>query len=175
MATRRKSILAWAVVPDASGKVWPELLDVLGTNDVWKHTVLRIDQDGNNNAQLTTRVGVYGHFLVPPDYVGGATLKLRWTATVTTGNVVWDFEYRAITGDDAESLDQAGTQESVTVTDAAPGAAFRQLIASVTLTAGNFEAGDLVEFFLASDGTDAADTLAGARLLLDAEFEYSDA
>ena len=174
MATRAKSILGLQVVPDTSGKVYPEPLDVLGSNDVWLHLIVRIDEDGNNNAQLSTRVGSYGQFSVPAEYGGAAELVILWTATVTTGTAVWDFEYRSIGGDDAESADQAGTQESVTESDAAPTAAFRRLALTVSLTAGSFAPGDLVEFFLGCDGTDGADTLAGARLLLDAWFQYSD-
>lgn len=174
MATHRIPILTHSVRPSGE-KAWFEPYDILATNDVWKRMVGRIDEDGNNNAQLSTRVGYYGGFVVPKNYVGSATIIIVWTSTVTTGDVVWDFEYRAVGGDDAESLDQAGTQESVTVTDTAPSAAHERMEASIALTAGNFAVDDEVEYFLASDGSDAADTLAGARLLISALFQYADA
>lgn len=148
---------------------------VLGTNDVFDNFVIRIDQDGANNAQLSTREGVYGRFAVPKNFVGSTTrVIIHWTATVTSGNVVWDFEYRAVGGDDAESLDQSGTQESVTGTDANPSAAWERNELAITLTGSNFAVDDTVNYFLARDGVDASDTAASATLLYGAFFEYSD-
>lgn len=173
MATHRIPILGPSTLPDTSGECWMEYYPALATNDVWKMLVGRFG--ANNAAQPTVRHGMYGSFIVPKNYVGTPKVYFFWTATLTSGNVVWDFEYRAIGGDDAESLDQAGTQESLTVTDAAPTAAHRLLTPSVTLTAANLAADDLVEFFLARDGADAADTMAGSALLFAAIFEYADA
>lgn len=161
--------------PDDSGKTWFEPLDVLATNDVWDFLVGRIDENGGNNTALSTRVGFHGRFNVPKNYVGTPVVVIAWTGTGTTGNVVWDFEYRAISGDDAESIDQAGTQESVTVTDAMPSAALERNVATISLTAANFAADDTVEYFVANDGGDAADTAAFARLLVDLLFQYADA
>ncbi|KKL73892.1 hypothetical protein LCGC14_2070340 [marine sediment metagenome] len=175
MATHQISILGATTKPDTSGKVWMEPYSILATNDVWQHNIFRFDQDGNNNAQISTRVGVYGIFTVPQNYVGSPIIIPVWTATVITGNCVWDFDYRAIGGNDTESLDQATAQESVTVTDAAPSAAHERLTPSLSPTAGNFAAGNTVEFLLVVDGTDASDTLAGARLLHNLIFQYGDA
>ena len=173
MATHRASILNGSVTPDSSGKVWFEPYSILATNDVWKHMVVRTDQDGNNNAQLTTRVGFYGAFKVPKNYVGSPKIKITWNATVTAGDRVWDFEYRAVAA--AESLDQAGTQESVTVTTTTPGTAHNAIESSLTLTAANLAVDDVVEWFLAADGVDAADTIAAATLIHDVQFEWTDA
>jgi hypothetical protein len=175
MATHGISILGHATIPDASGKVWQEPYSLLATNDVWKHLVFRFDEDGANNAQISTRVGIYGVFVVPNNYVGTAAIVPMWTSTVTSGNCVFDFDYRAISGDDTESLDQSGTQESVSVTDAAPSAAHERNTPSMSLTSANLAAGDLVEFYFVVDGTDGNDTLAGARLLHDLVFSYADA
>lgn len=122
-----------------------------------------------------TRIGVHGGFTVPKNYVGGAALKIVWTSTVITNNVVWDFVYRTVGGNDTTSLDQTGEDESVTVTDTAPGAALRRMEASITLTAGNFAVDEEVEFFFARDGADAGDTLVGAVILFQLLFEYVDA
>lgn len=174
MATHWHPILNHTLAPDTSGKVWFEPYDILATNDVWKHLVVRYDEDGNNNAQISTRAGVYGAFAVPQNYVGSAVLLLHWTGTVTSGNVVWDFDYRTVGGDDTTSLDQSGTEEAVTGTDAAPTAANRRLQFTINLTSANLAAGETVEFFLANDGVDAADTYAGARLLHGAYLQYAD-
>jgi len=168
MATHRIPIIEWSAVPDTGGQVWAGAYDEFGTNDVWDRLVLVF-------ADTATRKGLRGGFAIPKNYVGSPALKIVWTATAITGNVVWDYDYRAVGGNDAESLDQAGTQESVTVTDAAPAAAHNRLEASVALTAANFAVDDEVEFEFFRDGVDAADTMAASALLFGLYFEYSDA
>lgn len=174
MATFRKSVLGASVAPNGSNKVTLEPYSRLATNDFWKHLIIRIDEDGTNSAQLTTRAGFYFTFTVPQNYVGSPKIFIVWTATVTTGDAVFDVDYRAVGGDDAESLDQATAQESLTVTDAAPSAAHERNTPSVSLTAANLAAGDTVEMFVGCDGTDGADTLAAARIIHDVIFEYAD-
>lgn len=173
MATHRINILGAGTVPDTSGNCWQEPYTILATNDVWGMLIYRFGS--SNAAEPTTRIGLRGRFTVPKNYVGTAVLVIVWTATITSGNVVWDFDYRAVTGNDTESLDQSGNQESVTVTDAAPGAANRRLEVTISLTSANFAADDTVEFELFRDGVDAADTMAGSAILVDLLFQYADA
>jgi hypothetical protein len=155
--------------PDASGGVFQEPYSIKATNDVWQHMVMIFND-------TTTRIGAYGSFNVPNNYVGNPAIVSVWTATATSGNTRQEFDYRAVGGNDAESLDQSGTQESVGVTDAAPGAAHRRLEASMSLTASNLAAGDTVEFEFFRDGADTGnDTMAAAMLLHDLLFEYTDA
>lgn len=168
MTTHIIPILGVNTIPDTSGSVYLEPYDLKATNDVWKFLVFIF-------ADTSTRIGLRGLFRVPENYVGTAKIIVEWTATVTTGNCVWDFDYRAVGGNDTESMDQAGTQESVTVTDAAPTAANRRLNAEMALTSANLAAGDLVEFELFRDGTDGAETLAAAAIMFGAYFSYSDA
>lgn len=167
MTTQIIPILGVNTVPDTSGSVFMEPFDIKSTNDVWKFLVFIFND-------TATRIGLRGQFRVPQNYVGTAAIIFEWTATATSGNVVWDFDYRAVGGNDTESMDQAGTQESVTVTDAAPTAANNKLAASVNLTSANLAAGDLVEFELFRDGTDGAETMAAAATLFGAYFSYSD-
>jgi hypothetical protein len=142
---------------------------VVATNDVWGNLIATFND-------TATRIGLYGAFEVPQNYNASGTtaVKIIWTATATSGDVEWDFDYRAITGDNSESLDQSGTQETVNNNDTAPGGAHRRLECSITLTAGNFAAGDLVTFGLFRDGTDAGDTMAAAAHLFDLVFSYTD-
>ena len=107
------------------------------------------------------------------NYVGNAKVIYVWTTTAITGNVVWDFDYRAVGGDNAESLDQATVQEAVTVTDAAPGATDRRMEVSINLTSANIAAGDTLEWLAARDGA-ASDTIAAAVGLVSLELEYTD-
>lgn len=168
MATHRMSLLGGLVSPDTSGNVFVEPYTVKATNDVWKHPVVVFNDTG-------TRDGLYGVFTVPKNYVGTAKLIVVWTSTATSGNVVWDADYRGVSGDNSESLDQTGNQESVTGTDAAPGAAHRRLELSISLTSSNLAVDDLVEWGLFRDGSDASDTMAAAAMLFDLLFEYADA
>lgn len=167
MATIRIPILGHATKPGTSGSVYTASYDEFATNDVWDRLVTVF-------ADTATRIGLAGGFEVPKNYVGTPSIVVEWTSTATSGNVVWDFDYRAVGGNDAESLDQAGTQESVTVTDAAPTAAHNRLEASMALTAGNLAADDMVEFELFRDGA-ASDTVAASALLFGLYFQYNDA
>lgn len=173
MTTHKIPIIDWSAQPDATGECWFEPFSILATNDVWKHTIVRFGS--NNAAAPTVRHGFYGTFDVPENYVGSPVLVIDWSSTLTTNDIVWDFEYRAVGGNDTESLDQAGTQESVTVTDTAPSAALERQEVTIALTAGNFAAGDTVEYYFARDGADAADTLAGSGIGVRLKFQYADA
>jgi hypothetical protein len=167
MPTYRLPILGHATVPDSTGSVWFEPYSIKATNDVWKHLVAVFDD-------TATRIGLYGLFGVPQNYSSAANLIVVWTSTAIAGDVEWDFDYRAVGGNDTESLDQAGTQQSVNSNDTAPSAAHERMEISISLTDGNFAAGDTVTFFLARDGTDGGDTMAAAALLFELFFEYQD-
>lgn len=167
MTTFNLSILNHAARPDASGNAFVEPYSVKATNDLFDDSVLIFNDSG-------TRIGFKGKFQVPLNYVGTALIRPIWTSTAVAGNIVWDFDYRAIGGDDAESMDQATSQESVTVTDAAPTAVHNRLSPTLTLTSANITAGDTVEFYFVRDGTDVADTMAAAGILFDLMFSYSD-
>ena len=169
MATRRIPILGHATTPDNSGDVFLEPYPIKATNDVWGGLVVVFNDSGN-------RDGLRGWFSVPQDYVDTANLIVIWTAAVATaGDVEWDYDYRAVGGNDIESLDQAGTQESVNANDTAPSAVNERMEISIALTDGNFAVGDTVEFELFRDGTDGGDTMSDAALLFGLEFEYADA
>lgn len=168
MATRRIPILGFATVPDTSGNVFLEPYTIKATNDVWGYLVW-IFKDSS------TRIGIRGNFNVPQSYVNTANLIVVWTTTATSGDVEWDFDYRAVGGNDAESLDQSGTQETVNANDTAPSATDERMEISISLTDGNFAAGDTVQFEFFRDGTDGGDTLSAAVQLHGLLFEYADA
>jgi hypothetical protein len=168
MATHRIPILGWQTRPESTGNVFFEPYHIKATNDNWRHMVL-VFKD------TSTRDLVYGVFDVPQNYVGSPAIIIHWTALATSGDVEWDFDYRAISGDNTESLDQATAQESVNQEDTAPGAVNRRMTVTLSLTAGNFETGDTVEYILARDGTDAGDTMAAAAIVHSVLFQYADA
>lgn len=155
-------------VPDGSGNVWIEPFDVAASNDVWKFLVWRLKD-------TSTRIGIRGCTFIPNDYntSGTSQILVPCTSTAISGNYVLDFDYRAIGGDDAESMDQSGTQQSVTVTDAAPGASLRLLRPVMSITAGNLAPGDLLEWELFRDGADGSDTMAADLILFGAWLKYN--
>ena len=173
MATHRIPILGFATRPDDTGQCWFEPSELtFGSNDLARQFMLRLG--ASNSAQPTVKHGIYGVVRVPKNYVAAPVVAIEWTATLTSGDVVFDFDYTAIGGNDAETLDPSAWQESVTVTDTAPGTARRKLAATVALTAGNFAFDDIVPFFFGRDGVAAGDTMAGAAWVAELTFEYAD-
>ena len=168
MATHRIPILGFGTIPDPDGEVYFNQYDSEGTNDVWNRLVCIFND-------TSSRKGLHGGFVVPKNYVDTANLIIVWTSTATSGAVEWDFDYRAVGGNDTESLDQSGTQESVNGDDAAPSAAHERLEESIPLTDANFSPDDEVEFTLFRDGSDAGDTMASGAILFSLMFEYNDA
>lgn len=168
MATKRIPILGFGTVPDGSGAVFFEPYTVKATNDVWARMVCIFNDTSN-------RDGLDGGFTVPKDYVDSANIIVVWTSTAITNDVEWDFDYRAVSGDDAESLDQTGTQEAVNQEDTAPSAAHEKMEATLAVTDGNFAADDEVTFTLFRDGSDGGDLMAAAAIVFAVLFEYADA
>lgn len=170
MATKIEPILGWQSKPDASGNALFEMAHLnFGANDLARQMVFRLGAVG---AAPTTKFGVYGAFLVPQDYVGTPVLGIVWASVQTTNAVVFDFDYRAIAV--SESLDPSTWQESLTTTSTVSGTARNRVAASMSLTAANLAAGDLVEFFFGRDGTDGADTLADPAYVFDLYLQYAD-
>lgn len=168
MATHQIPILGFSTKPDNSGNVFVEPFTVKATNDYWGQLVAVFND-------VSAIMRLYGSFTVPQNYVGSPRFVPIWSSSATSGNVKWYVFYRAIGGDDTESLDQATQQGTVTHADGAPSAAWERMTASMTATAGHFAAGDTVEFALARDGSDPGDTMAAAAVLFDLLFEYADA
>lgn len=167
MATQRIPILGDAT-PDSSGEVRPAVYTEIATNDFWEHQVW-VFEDGS------TKISLHGTFRVPEAYVDSASLELVWGTTATTGDVEWEFDYRAVGGNDTESLDQATAQENVGSNDTAPSSTDNRMTFSISLTDGNFLAGDTVQFKLSRDNSDAGDTIAADVFLVSAEFQFADA
>jgi len=171
MATHQISILGPATIPDTTGRCFVEPYTVKATNDLFAHLVIVFADPGGAEEH-----GIYGVFTVPQNYSGSPVVIPVWTSTATSGNCRWEFSYRAVGGDDSESLDQATFQEEVQVTDAAPTATDRRLAPTgMALTAGNLAAGDTVEFYFKRLDDSGTDTMAAAATLHELLFQYADA
>lgn len=167
MATHEISLLGPQTVPDATGFVYQQPYPLLATNDIWGNLVYIFADGGTTNY-------LYGQCTLPQNYVTTAVIVIIWTATATSGNVVWGFDYRVVGGDDTTSLDQATAVESVTVTDAAPTATDRRLRVTVALTSANLAAGSTLEFRLSRNPSNGSDTMAASAELFDCLLSYSD-
>ena len=165
MATHRLPILGFNTKPN--DPVFPEPYTVKATNDVWKHYGFIFPDTGS-------RDGLSGMFTVPRGYIDTAELVAVWTSIVTSGVLGWEFDYRAVGGDDSESFDQSTPQETILLTDNAPTAANNRLEVITSLTDGNFAIDDDVEFELFRNGSGSLDTLVGAAILKRLFFQYSD-
>jgi hypothetical protein len=158
-----------ACKPDNNGDTYFEPANVnLLANDFYDRVVLAF-------VSQSARRGFYGAFRVPKNYVGSPAIVGKWLTTATTGDVVFDFDYRAVA--DGESGDPSTNQESVTTTEAAAGTARNENAFSLSLTAANFAADDIVLFYFVRDAADGADTLAATAWVeaADLGFQYADA
>ena len=162
-------MLNWATIPGVAG-VFFEPYTIKATNGFWSRLVAVFNDTASKD-------DLHGFFDVPQNYVAGtgANLVIVWTTTATSGDVEFDFDYRAVGGNDSESLDQATAQESVGTNDTAPSATDERMELTIALTDANLAAGDTVEWVLYRDGTDGGDTIAAAIQVHDALFEYADA
>jgi hypothetical protein len=147
-----------------------EPASVKGSNDFFDPIVLVFNDSGNDDE-------LHGQSYVPGNYVGSPKLVIVWTSTATSGDVEWGFAYRAVGGNDAESLDQASAQEALLSgnNDTAPSATDERMEYAIDLTAGNFAAGDTIQWIVSREGADVGDTLAAAVRVYDLFFEYVDA
>ncbi len=100
---------------------------------------------------------------------GGLTLKLKWSASVTTNNCVWQAAVRRI-ADDAEDMDTtAHTYDFNTVTAAAPSAVGEASYDNITFTDGvdmdSLADGEAFIVRVLRDPAHASDNLAGTANL----------
>lgn len=166
MATHAIDILGSSTLPDTSGSVTPESAAVnLQANDRYPGLVFAFADSG-------TRIALGGTFVVPQNYFGTPKIRVFVATTATSGDWRYEFDYTAIA--DGESTDPSSDQESVGSTVTVPGTARLLDVQDIALTAGNFAAGDLVQFSIVRDGADAADTLAATLYLIKAQFVFND-
>jgi hypothetical protein len=154
-------------VPDTNANSWFQPYSTTAANDNFPYIV-------GIASSTSAKTGFYGQTYIPADYNEGCSVTVIWTSPLTTGDVVYDFAYRGIGGDDAESLDQATFVETVTVTDTAPSAVDERNKATFSsITCSNIAADDTLQFYISRDGADAADTLGSDAVIHDVLFNYS--
>lgn len=165
MATHQIPILGANTIPDDSGEVFFQPYSIVDTAAVLDALVLTFNDSG-------TKDGVRGVFTVPQNYAGSASIKIVWCADDgTTNSVTFDLSYLTRSG--AEDMGAAATATSDTVTDNQTSTPFLRQEAEISVTSGNFVAGDQVIFELFRDSPN--DTMAAAVLVFQVLFEYDDA
>lgn len=170
MATRTRDIISWPSRPGSSGDVFFEPADIKGANGFFKGLVLVFNDSGNDDQY-------HFRFPVPDDYVDTANLLIIWTTTAIVNDWEAGIAYRAVGGNDTESLDQATAQRSLLTGNnfTAPSALNERMESRITLTDGDFAQNDTVQGHFSREGADAGDTLAAAIRIYDLFFEYNNA
>lgn len=163
-ATFQQRILTSATLPDTSGNVWLEPAATTQTNDRYAQLVVRYKDTGTKDC-------LGGNFTVPQNYSSGPSFKIIWVTTATSGNVVWDLDYTSIAS--GETFDPNSDQEALTVTTGADPSAQIATTSSMNGTAGNFAAGDTVQFKACRDGASASDTMTADAVVYAILFQYT--
>ncbi len=154
-------------LPDTSGSVYFEPAAInFGSNDRYPVEVA-VFKD------TSTRLGLGFMFRVPQNYVGSPVFVVEWSTTATSGTLDAEIDYTAVGGDDAETFDPSADQENLGTTDTASGTARRKQTCSMSATAGNFAAGDVVLGTLFRDGSES-DTIAASVYVFGLYFQYVD-
>lgn len=150
---------------DPSGDVFQEPYSIKASNDRWPHLVTIFNDTSADEA-------AYGVSPFPDLTPSSVKLVIVVTATVTAGQMRFQFNYRAVSGSDAESLDQSGVEEAVEGNVAAPSAVNKRMVLELTLTQANFAAKSTIEFDLTREGSDGVnDTMAAAAIVHEVRLE----
>jgi hypothetical protein len=164
MATVIADVFGALQLPDTSGNVWAEPAALTQTNDRYPQLLWRYKDTG-------TKISVGFRFIVPNDYVGSPVFGLVWTSTATSGDVVWDLDYSCAAR--TASLDPSADEEALTVTSTAPGSSQTGVSPTVSATAANLSAGQVIQGSLSRDGASGSDTMAADAVLYGFYFQYA--
>ena len=169
MATHRLPIMGATVLPDTTGQCYMNNIN----NEMALATSLA------RNLVMTFKdpsadTGFYGTFQVPQNYVDSAVLKIfgLLDGTVAATSVDFEFSYRALA--DNESVEQGWQASETGDSGNTNGWTNEDLcLISITLTDGNFAAGDEVFYYLKRD--QGTDDFVGDFHVTGVYFEYADA
>lgn len=164
MATVIADVFGALQLPDTSGNIWAEPASITQTNDLYPQMIWRYKDSG-------TKISVGFRFIVPNDYAGSPVFGLVWTSTATSGDVVWDLDY--VCAARTATLDPAATEEVLTVTSTAPGSSQTGVNPTMSATAANLSAGQVIMGSLSRDGASGSDTMAADAALYGFYFQYS--
>ncbi len=169
---RYQSMFNFSTMPDSVGDAFFEPYSVVATNDLFRHTILRMA--ASNTGGPTVDAGVYGRFTVPSDYQNTPEVIIKWNASVISGSVQYGLNYRSIlasSGSDAESGDASFYFGSGTAVSAVKTTGHLMNQVGISLS-GNIRPGDQFAYYFYRGGGQAADTMTGSALVHDLLFNY---
>lgn len=113
-------------------------------------------------------------FVLPGDWVSGGTLRFKWGAKVTTGNVIWKAAQSSAT-DSSTDMDTSSVFDTVVTTaaTAVPGTVGQVKELTLTLTGTGMAANREMIVMIGRDADNASDTAAGDATLDSLIFEYT--
>jgi hypothetical protein len=155
------------LVPDTSGNVFWQPASLIDTNDFY----------GTNQilafANTATHDKANARIVVPKNYVGTATIVVRFKTTATSGDALWTCNYTSIAAN--ETGDPAAAQETLAGSaTAVPGTTNLLKDITFTLTSANIAPDDTLFIQIGRNGA-GADTVASTLQLVDCFFDYADA
>ncbi len=159
------NILGAMTLPDSSGNVYADAFANATSTAFAKNLDFTF-------LDTATKDCLYGLYTVPKDYVSAAAVSPIWAAnTATIATTTWEFSYRDIaTG---SSMAQGTAQETASTTSVTTATLFSRQAPTISVTAGNFTAGDSVQYKFCRDGTDSKDTMAATATLQSLMFNYA--
>lgn len=166
MATIIADVFGALQLPDTSGNVWAEPASLTQTNDLYPQMIWRFKD-------TATKIKLGFRFIIPNDYVGSPVFGVVWTSTATSGDVVWDLDY--VCAARTATLDPAADEENLTVTSTAPGTSQTGVNPTMSATAANLSAGQVIQGVLARDGASGSDTMAADAVVYGLYFQYANA
>ena len=115
-------------------------------------------------------------FIMPVPYVSTQTItiKLLWTDTVASNNVVWNAALMAMTSGDAALLETDSFDTANATTTAASGTIGRPVTTSITMTnKDSVAAGDICTLRISRDANNASDTNTGVAQIAGIVMEFA--
>lgn len=153
-ATSTVSLFNGFTIPDTGGNSWVQPSTINAPASISGNMVYIA-------SSTSAKTGFYGTIALPKNFASSTSqIVVGWTATSTgTGNVVFDFDYRCVSGDNTTSLYQTSWQESTTTTVANPTTGGFRKKTIIDINTGYWcSAEDTMQFYIARDGADGADT-----------------
>lgn len=114
-------------------------------------------------------------FQMPPDYLSGGVVKLKWMANATSNAVVWGASLGAVTPADADTPIEHAQAAVTTATTTVNTTEARRLV-ETTITLANLDsvaAGDLISLLVYRDAANGSDTCTVAAELVSVQFSYT--
>ncbi len=169
MATHRIPITGANTRPDNSGEVFFQPYSLIDPGASGANNIDPMILTYNDSA---TKDALHGNFRVPENYQDNAIAQVVWTSSGTTGEVRWEMDYLARSGNEDMG---AAPGSGFVVISTKGGTPYEREESQMTLTAGDFIAGDEVLYRMHRDGTLEGGTgMATAAAVFGIYFEYTD-